>query len=196
MARLLRAARRRRASATARRAQAGLPPAGPPAAPRRQPRRRRGRGAVQRGRASPTRRCATPRSAQRYDRYGTDGLRSAAAAGGDPFGGGLSAISSTRSSAAAASAAAAAGPSGPPRGADLEAMVDVVFEEAVFGSETPVTVQHARRLRHVLGDRRRAGHASGAVPRVRRYGQVRRVRQSMLGQMVTARRAPAAGARA
>ena len=35
------------------------------------------------------------------------------------------------------------GPSGPPRGQDLEVVADLAFEQAVFGATLPVTVRTA-----------------------------------------------------
>ena len=81
-----------------------------------------------------------PEKRQRYDRFGVDGrqrrrrqpVRAA----------GASATSSMPSSAAGApSAAVRRGPSGPPRGADLELVVDFTLEEAVFGVRHPVDVR-------------------------------------------------------
>ena len=129
-----------RRDASRRRDQAGLPPPGPRAAPRRQPRRPRGRGAVQGGgarlrdaerpRAAPALRPLRPRGRGRA-------ACPAASAGGlgdlfDAFFGGQP-----------ASAAAPGGPAGQPRGADLEAVIDLAFEEAVFGTQAPVTVRTA-----------------------------------------------------
>jgi molecular chaperone DnaJ len=49
-------------------------------------------------------------------------------------------------------------PAGPPAGADLEARVDLAFEDAVFGTEAPVTVP-------LLGRRRRCAATAAAVGR-------------------------------
>ncbi len=122
-----------------------------------------------------------PDKRQRYDRFGPDGvgagdgfpgggindLFDAVFGGGSPFGGGRR------------------GPAGPPRGVDLEVVVDLAFEEAVFGARHPVEVRTAVPC-EVCG-------ASGAKPGTQPVtclecagvGQVQRVRQSFLGQMVT-----------
>ncbi len=123
-----------------------------------------------------------PEKRQRYDRFGPDGVNVGAGGfagggindifdaffgGGSPFGGG------TR------------GPSGPPRGPDLEVAVDLRFEDAVFGIQQPVEVRTAVACG--------ACEASGAAPGTQPIsclecagsGQVQRVRQSFLGQMVT-----------
>jgi len=76
--------------------------------------------------------------------------------------------------------------SGPPRGEDLEAHVDLELDDAVFGGEREVTVRTAVRCEDCDGH----GAAAGTQPTVCADcggdGQVRRVRQSVLGQMVTA----------
>ncbi|MEX2292715.1 MAG: molecular chaperone DnaJ [Acidimicrobiales bacterium] len=124
-----------------------------------------------------------PEKRQRYDRFGPDGVSqgSGGFAGGgindifeaffggaSPFGGGGS-----------------RGPSGPPRGPDLEVVADLRFEDAVFGVRQPVEVRTAVPCE--------ACAASGATPGTEPItclecagsGQVQRVRQSFLGQMVT-----------
>jgi molecular chaperone DnaJ len=124
-----------------------------------------------------------PEKRQRYDRFGVDGVNAGAGAGGfgaggindifeaffgggSPFGGGR-------------------GRTGPPRGADLEVIADLRFEDAVFGVKQPVEVRTAVPCE--------ACEATGAKPGTHPItclecagsGQVQRVRQSFLGQMVT-----------
>jgi len=129
-----------------------------------------------------------PEQRARYDRYGEQGVGGPGAGnasdffaggglgdlfeaffggGGGPFGGGPR------------------GPSGPPRGQDLEVVADVTFEQAVFGATLPITVRTALRCDDCGG----SGAGNGTKPvtcsECNGRGQVQRVRQSMLGQMVT-----------
>ncbi len=121
-----------------------------------------------------------PERRRRYDLYGPDGAPTVDAGfggglgdifemffGGSPFGG-------------------RSGPSGPPRGQDLEAVLEIDFEDAVFGVQAPVTVRTAVPCTDCEG----TGCARGTYPSrcsdCGGTGQVRRVRQSILGQMVTA----------
>ena len=140
-----------------------------------------------------------PDTRARYDRFGEAGVGSAAGgpnigdmfggggfgdlfdaffggAGGNPFGGG-----------------GRGGPTGPPRGQDLEVVADIEFAQAVFGATVGVTVRTALRCDDCDG----TGAGSGTQPitcsECNGRGQVQRVRQSMLGQMVTSSVCPRCG---
>ena len=129
-----------------------------------------------------------PDRRRRYDQFGPEGMTGGAGfdpfagsglgdifeaffggGGGSPFGGGR-----TR------------GPSGPPRGADMELAVDLDFTDAVFGASKDITL----RLPVACGTCEATGAKPGTSAQVcgecGGSGQVRRVRQSILGQMVTA----------
>jgi molecular chaperone DnaJ len=127
-----------------------------------------------------------PDKRRRYDMFGPEG----AEAGGDPFGfgGGVGDIFEAFFGGAGASpfGGGGRGGGGPARGSDLEVAVDLEFEQAVFGTQEPVSVRTA-----VPCDTCEAtGAAPGTHPETCSEcggsGQVRRVRQSILGQMVTA----------
>lgn len=75
--------------------------------------------------------------------------------------------------------------SGPPRGTDLEAVVELSFEEAVFGVEAPVTLKTAVPCNACEATGAEPGSNVVTCPDCGGQGQVRRVRQSILGQMVT-----------
>ena len=123
-----------------------------------------------------------------YDRFGADG------GPGDPFGfggGGFGDIFDAFFGGGGGGGRSSQ--SGPPRGTDLEAAVDIDFTDAVFGTQQPVTVRTA-----VVCDTCEASGASpGSHPETcgecGGAGQVRRVRQSILGQMVTAQACPRCG---
>ncbi len=127
---------------------------------------------------------ADPEARARYDRFGHDGLRGGMGGpafdfdlsdifesffGGNPFGGGRSRRRS-----------------GPPRGDDHETVVDIDFDEAVFGVDRPIEVRVLVSCAGCDG----SGAAEGTSPTMcsacEGMGQVRQVRQSLLGQMVTA----------
>lgn len=125
-----------------------------------------------------------PESRARYDRFGEAGASGAGAGdffsgagglgdlfesffGGNPFG-------------------AARGPSGPPRGQDLEVVADLAFEQAVFGATVPVEIRTAVACESCDGKGAGAGTQPVTCVECDGRGQVQRVRQSLLGQMVTA----------
>jgi molecular chaperone DnaJ len=134
-----------------------------------------------------------PERRRRYDQFGPDGARVGAGAG-DPFGfggagGGIGDIFEAFFGAAGGGfggGGGRGGRGGPMRGNDLELLIELEFEEAVFG------VRREIRLRApVPCDTCEAtGAAPGTSPTTCSgcggTGEVRRVRQSILGQMVTA----------
>ena len=120
-----------------------------------------------------------------YDRFGTDDPAAARAA--DPFGGGLGSIfDAFFGQDSPFGAGGSARPSGPPRGEDLESHVDLDLEEVVFGATCDVKVRTAVRCEDCDGAGAEAGTSPMRCDECGGSGQVRRVRQSLLGQMVTA----------
>lgn len=79
---------------------------------------------------------------------------------------------------------------GPSRGADAEITLDLAFEEAVFGAEREVTVRIPVTCSTCTGSGARPGSTPQRCETCAGSGEVRRVRQSMLGQMVTASPCP------
>jgi len=124
-----------------------------------------------------------PERRQRYDRFGPEG---AAQGGGPGFGGGGLGDLFDAFFGGNPFGGGDAGPSGPPRGADLEVVLDLSFEEAVFGTQAPVTVRTAVPCDDCEATGAAPGTSAATCPECGGAGQVRRVRQSLLGQMVTA----------
>jgi molecular chaperone DnaJ len=124
-----------------------------------------------------------PQRRQQYDRYGASGPQ-----GGSPFdgGGGFGDIFDMFFNGSSPFGGSQQGPTGPPRGADLEVVLDLEFDEAVFGTEAPVSVRTAVSCDDCNGSGAESGSAPITCPECNGAGQVRRVRQSILGQMVTA----------
>ncbi len=138
-----------------------------------------------------------PERRQRYDQFGIDGVRGSTSGGGagDPFsnfgnmgdmnlgdifdaffggGGGGGGFGGRRAQ------------SGAPAGPDMETTAVISLEQAVFGAEVNVSL----RLPVICDVCSGSGAAPGTQPITCRdckgAGEVRRVRQSILGQMVTA----------
>ena len=179
-----------------RRHQEGLPPEGPRAAPRRQPRRPGRRGPVQGGRPGLRGAQSTPTQRARYDRFGEAGV---GACGGRQLRrhvrrrGGLGDLFEALLRLAAAFGGGGRGPAGPPRGQDLEVVADIDFARSGVRRHRPVEVRTALALRRLRRHGRRPGTQPVTCSECSGRGQVRRVRQSMLGQMVTAGACPRCG---
>lgn len=130
-----------------------------------------------------------PAKRDRYDRFGNSADFNLS----DPFGSGMGGLGDLfdsffggSSPFGGGSARGGRGPSGPPRGEDLDAQAVLEFTDAVFGCQTDVSVRTAV----ACGD---CG-ATGAAPGTEAArcsdcggsGEVRVVRQTVLGQMVSA----------
>ena len=77
--------------------------------------------------------------------------------------------------------------SGPTPGPDAELVLRLTFREAVFGVQREVEVEtpvHCDSLRGIRGPTRAPRRS--AVPSAEGAGELRRVRQSILGQVITA----------
>ena len=136
-----------------------------------------------------------PEQRSRYDRFGESGLQGGGGMG-DPFGagGGLGDIfEAFFGGGSPFGGGGSRGPSGPPRGQDLEVVADLAFEQAVFGSTLPVNVRTAVACDDCGGSGAGQGTQPVTCSDCNGAGQVRRVRQSMLGQMVTTSACPRCG---
>src|SRR3954447_14519926 len=127
-----------------------------------------------------------PERRRRYDTFGVEG---AGAGGADPFNfnpnfGNLGDIFDAFFG--GGNRGFGGGAAGPPRGQDLEVVVDIDFERAVFGGEQAVTVRTALACETCEATGAAPGSSATACPQCGGTGQLRRVRQSILGQMVTA----------
>ena len=97
--------------------------------------------------------------------------------GGNPFGGG----------------GGRRGPSGPPRGQDMEVAVAITFEQSVFGDQVPVDLKLPQTCDTCDGSGAGEGTKPVTCSECSGSGQVRRVRQSVLGQMVSTSPCPRCG---
>lgn len=129
-----------------------------------------------------------PDSRARYDRFGEAGLGGASNSSGGFGGGGLGDLFDSFFGGSGGSpfgGGGRGGPASPPRGQDLEVVADLSFDQAVFGATVPVTLRTAVSCSECDG----SGAGSGTQPvpcaDCNGRGQVQRVRQSLLGQMVT-----------
>lgn len=124
-----------------------------------------------------------PETRARYDRFGESGL-SGGGGMGDPFGGGgLGDI--FEAFFGGGGFGGSRQPSGPPRGQDLEVTARIDLNGVMFGRQVTVDVNTAIACSDCGGSGAGAGTQPVQCTDCGGTGQVRRVRQSMLGQMVT-----------
>ncbi|HEV7887888.1 MAG TPA: molecular chaperone DnaJ [Acidimicrobiales bacterium] len=144
-----------------------------------------------------------PERRRRYDMFGPEGLRGTGAGGGpgagggDPFAGfggsgGLGDIFEAFFGGAGASPFGGGGRTrgGPIRGADAEVRVVLDFEDAVFGAQREIDVRLPVHCPTCEGSGASPGTSPTTCSQCSGAGEVRRVRQSILGQMVTSSPCP------
>jgi molecular chaperone DnaJ len=142
-----------------------------------------------------------PERRRQYDMFGPAGLRGSGAgpgAGGDPFAGfGASGLGDIFDAFFGGAAAGGGGGrtarSGPRKGEDAEAALTLEFAEAVFGEQRELTVKLPQTCSACTGTGARPGTTPITCSTCRGSGEIRRVRQSILGQMVTATPCPRCG---
>ena len=120
----------------------------------------------------------------RYDQFGHEGLRSGGM-GGDPFNFDLNDIFENFFGGNPFGGGRNRRPSGPPPGEDQEIMLDLAFHEAVFGVDKKVEIQTAVACDNCAGSGAAKGTTARSCTACGGVGQVRQMRQSLLGQMVT-----------
>ncbi|MBO0886544.1 MAG: molecular chaperone DnaJ [Acidimicrobiales bacterium] len=137
-----------------------------------------------------------PERRRRYDMFGPDGERGGGFDPSDLFGGaGLGDLFETFFGQSPFGGRARRGRSGPERGADAEVALQLSFEEAVFGAEREVSLPVPVTCTACDGSGARVGTTASTCPTCRGAGEVRQVRQSILGNMVTTGPCPRCGGR-
>ena len=130
-----------------------------------------------------------PERRARYDRFGHAGVFGQAAGGGgggDPFGtGGLGDLFDAFFN-GMGGAQAGRRRTGPLPGPDAELVVELTFREAVFGVEREVDVTLPIHCDTCEGTGAKPGTSVTTCPECQGAGELRRVRQSILGQVITA----------
>jgi molecular chaperone DnaJ len=122
-----------------------------------------------------------PERRGRYDMFGQAGLGGAGGAGFEGFGG-FSDIFDAFFGGAGGAASARRGR--PQPGADLRYDLRITFEEAVKGTDKEIEFSVLQRCETCAGSGAKTGTEAVACPQCGGRGEVRSVRQTMLGQMV------------
>ncbi len=131
-----------------------------------------------------------PQRRARYDRFGAEAVFGSGAgpgpAGGDPFAGGLGDLFDAFFGGMGGTANGGRQRRGPVPGPDAEMVVRLSFREAVFGVGREVEVDTPVHCPTCEGTGARPGTSAVRCPECDGAGELRRVRQSILGQMITA----------
>ena len=128
----------------------------------------------------------------RYDQFGHEGLRGGGM-GGDPFNFDLNDIFENFFGGNPFGGGRTRRPAGPPPGEDQEIILDLTFEEAVFGVDRKVELQTAVRCEPCSGTGAAEGTSAQRCTGCEGSGQIQQMRQSLLGQMVTTAPCPRCG---
>lgn len=129
-----------------------------------------------------------PERRRQYDMFGPAGLRGSGGSA-DPFAGfGTGGIGDLFDAFFGGGMAGRGGATrtGPRRGEDAEATISLTFADAVFGAQQELTVRLPQTCPTCAGIGARPGTTPVTCTSCGGSGEVRRVRQSILGQMVTA----------
>jgi molecular chaperone DnaJ len=123
-----------------------------------------------------------------YDRYGPDAVFGSAAGGmpGDPFAGGLGDLFEAFFGGMGPQTAGRGRRGGPAPGPDAELSLRLSFREAVFGTQRDVEVNTPVHCDTCEGTGAEPDTVPTRCPECGGTGELRRVRQSILGQMITA----------
>ncbi len=119
-----------------------------------------------------------------YDRYGEDGLKSAGFDGAGPFDygfGNLNDIFETFFSGFGGGFTRGVDPNAPQRGHDLRLDLELDFEEAVFGIEKEIKIDHLENCKHCFGTGAEPGTQPSICPTCGGQGRVSQVTQTILG---------------
>ena len=119
-----------------------------------------------------------------YDRYGEDGLKNAGYDNSGPFDfgfGNINDIFETFFSGFGGYSGRHADPNAPVRGHDLRLDIELDFEEAVFGVEKEIKIDHLETCEECNGSGAKPGSKPIVCPTCHGSGQVQQVTQTILG---------------
>lgn len=132
-----------------------------------------------------------------YDRYGEDGLKNAGFGSGGPFDGGFGDLNDIFNSFFGGmggfgfSSQRQVDPNAPQRGDDLRVDIEVEFEEAVFGMEKEVKIDHLETCEACHGSGSEPGSKPTTCPTCGGSGKVQQTTQTILGHFTQVTTCPA-----
>lgn len=141
---------------------------------------------------------------QRYDQFGHAGVGSSAASDGNPFGGGYGGFSTENvnfdfgdlglgdifSSFFGGDMGGAAGSRSPNRGHDVETNLEISFEQAVFGTETVLSLSLEDICEHCKGTTCEPGYELKKCDECNGSGHISRVTRTIFGNIQQATTCP------
>lgn len=118
-----------------------------------------------------------------YDRYGEDGLKNAGFDNGGPFAGGFGDLNDIFNSffGSFGFSQRQADPNAPQRGDDLRIDIEIEFEEAVFGVQKEIKIDHLEICDSCKGTGAEPGSAPVKCPNCGGSGRVQQTTQTILG---------------
>jgi molecular chaperone DnaJ len=131
-----------------------------------------------------------------YDRYGEDGLKNAGFSGGGPFDGGFGDLNDIFNSFFGGfgfSSQRQVDPNAPQHGDDLRVDIEIEFEEAVFGIEKEVKIDHLENCETCKGSGSEPGSRPTTCPTCGGSGKVQQTTQTILGHFTQVTTCPACG---
>ena len=131
-----------------------------------------------------------------YDRYGEEGLSNAGFGGGGPFDGGFGDLNDIFNSFFGGfgfSSQRQADPNAPQRGDDLRVDIQIEFEEAVFGLEKEITIDHLETCTACNGSGSEPGSKPVTCSTCGGSGKVQQTTQTILGHFTQVTTCPACG---
>lgn len=130
-----------------------------------------------------------------YDRYGEDGLNNAGFGGGGPFAGGFGDLNDIFNSffGGFGFSQRQADPNAPQRGDDLRTDIEIEFEEAVFGVEKKIDIDHLETCEACNGSGSEPGSKPTTCPTCGGSGKVQQTTQTILGHFTQITTCPDCG---
>jgi len=131
-----------------------------------------------------------------YDRYGEDGLSNAGYGGGGPFDGGFGDLNDIFNSffgGFGGFSQRQVDPNAPQRGDDLRVDIQIDFEEAVFGMEKEIKIDHLETCEACKGSGAEPGSKPTTCSTCGGSGKVQQTTQTILGHFTQVTTCPACG---